>query len=670
MQLPQTRDKKWKSSPADDSLADLIMTRGVGFTHPEMLSIGKKPIVLYTNNDESSVGLLLSVQSDENSYYFVTHNGVYQISTFGAAPAFSKITTTGAPNSSLGRDAVVFNGNLNVAGGDLVKFFSSGIWNAGITTGTLNSSYPIRLCNFVNKRNLAVGNANKVYLYDTSYALQTTLVLPAEFVVTGMSWRQNSVYIFTRNVSGGTAMMFVWNGAGTEAQFGYGVQADWIYAGCEYDNTIAIVTSAGQLLTFNGGGFSELANFPVYETPYSWSSSSSLINATGKINPRGMTAIGKRLLINLDGSISVQGGGYPGVYLTEQPSGVWEYNPDNGLYHKAGYCHTKYSTLTVTEVASNRLAFASSHGCATGDAVYLNAAGSITGVVAGQTYFAIIEASTSFQLALSPADAAAGKALALSGTANSASVCVESTNEVGATLITAPGAIGLINKNVENVFFGTSIFFGGETPDNTGSNTYSFMSLGLGRSRAVAATRQLPASSLADTFKMLYLIIDTITQAADSIVVKYRTKNSAAYPTQVSSSGSSPVTWASSTSFTVPAANRDLSSVQIGDEMTVIQGAGAGYTAHVLSTALSGGTWTVTVDEAIGVVAAGNKSEVQFDNWTKAGTVASAEATLPDNYAQLGINKASSWIQLKLEERGRDVSIPGLILTNTPNRTP
>lgn len=657
MIFPQSSTRKWASSPNDEPGADLVITRALNLLRPDRIRIGKKPIVLFTNNDDTDFGVLLSIQSDENGYYFVTSKGVFRLASFGALPVPTKLSSTNEPNQSLGRDGVMFNGSLHVGGGAEVKFWSGTAWTTTFGSGVLSASFPIRLCNFVNKRQLAVGNGNNVYLYDTTYALKTTLTIPTEYVVTGMEWRQNNLYIFTRNVSGGQALMFVWSGAGTDAQYGFPVEADWIYAGCTYDNSIAIVTSAGQLLRFNSGGFDILENLPVYNTPYSWFSNSSLINGTGKMSARGMTAIGKRLILSIDGSVTVQGGGFPGVSLPQQPSGVWEYTPDVGLVHEAGYCHTKYSTLSVHEIDSGNLVFSTPHGLVTGDAFYLSTSNDVTGLVSGQTYFAIVDGANAFAPALSPGDAVLGKKIAIAGTGGD-TLCVDSSNEIGATLITAPGAIGLFNKNIENAFFGTEIMFGGETPNDAATNVFVLMSMGMGRNRGVFSTCRVFTGTPTDVFNQLSAFINDMSAAFEQMVVKWRTKKLLSFPTQVSTSAVAPVVWTSSTSFTAAAANRDLAEVVVGNEMTVVQGAGSGYSAHVLSCALSGSTWTVTLDEPIGNIVAGNESEVQFDNWTKEKVITNADSNLGQGYANVNVGSPNAaWLELKIEMRGRDHSL-------------
>lgn len=675
---PQSGTGIWRVSPNNEvgvdavvvggsNLArpDVVATKGINLMSADRISIAKKPVVLFTNSDDSTFQLLLSICSDENGYYFVTNQGVFTLTVFGAPPVLVATTVTNEPSASLGRDGVMFNGFLHVAGGDVVKYFASAIWNPGVTSGTLSTSFPIRLCNFVNKVALAVGNGNSVFLYDTSYSLLTTLVLPIQYIVTGTEWRQNNLYVFTRNISGGTAMMFVWNGTGSAAQYGFPVSSDWIYSGCEYDNNIAVITSAGQLLKFNGGGFDELANFPVYYTPYSWSSSSSLINGTGKVGFRGMKAIGKRLLMNIDGSVTVQGSAYPGIYMPQQPSGIWEYTPNNGLVHKAGYCHTKYNTLSVTSVASNRLVLASNHNLQTGDAFYMNNVGSLTGISSQQMYFAVVEGPATLQVSLTVADANAGKMITLGGTAGVATICCDVVSEVGATLVTAPGAIGLFNKNIENAFFGTEILFGGETPNDANTNMYSLMSMGMGRNHSSIVSSRMIQSTPTQQFGQLTMFLNDYLSSFEKVVVKSRKIKNLAYPTQVSSGSVAKVIWTSNTTFTAAAADRDMNSVKIGDEMTVIQGAGSGYTAHVTSITLVGSTFTVVLDESIGSIVNGNQSEVQFDNWVKERTILNTNTKLFQGYANMNIDHASSWIQLKFNMRGRDSSLDKFSLVSS-----
>lgn len=652
----------------------------------DSLAPAPQPVVLTNNTDDATFQLPLAIASNENGYYVVTNQGVFQWQNFGSAPSFAALPTIGQPNNSLGRDGVMFQDNLHVAGGNSVAYYNGTSWTTPTALNdAFNSSYPLRLCVYQDKVSLCVGNQNFVYIYNTSYTLIWTLTLPVEYIVTGMVWRQNQMYIFTRNVSGGTATMFVWNGAGVAAQFGFGVQADWIYAGCEYDNTIAIVTSAGQILKFNSGGFDELDHFPVYDTRYSWSSSSSLINGTGKVGFRGMIAIGERLVLNIDGSINSSGNGYPGVYLPNQPSGIWEYTPNNGLSHKAGYCVSKYNTLSVTDLGSSILVLATAHNLVTGDAVYVSSAAGLAGLISNQTYFAIPETTTTLRLALTPYDAAEGNYVTCSGTPSGAQLCTPSQVEIGATLINQPGAIGTFNKNVPNVFFGEEILFGGSTPDHTGTTAYSLMSWGMGRSRSQITLARVNPSALTYmqgqftqqhmytapiTFSAGQLVayVDNFQNAFESIIVKYKRYLSLAYPSIVSG-GASGVLWTSGTTFTAAVGERDLAHASVGDEVTMLQGGGAGYSAHIQSITLANNVYTVVLDETIPGISTSDVSEIMVDNYTKlTATISSTQPSIIDGYAVTAIDTEAMFI--KLELRGRDMLLRRLALTIKPLNEP
>lgn len=664
MIFPQSTDKKYRVSHVEEYGADIIDTRNLDFSKEKYISTQNKPIVLFTNTDDSNYANLLSVVSTESLYYFVTSDGIYSSNlAFPTAP--TELTTTSRPNIRLNTDAVAFGGNLVVSGDNSVGYYD-GSWHSGVTG--LSTSYPHPLCVYETGTVLAVGNGNTVTTYNTGYALQNTLTIPVEYVVTAIRARSNNLYIATRNISGGGAKLFIWNGTTTGAQYFYGVAADWMYSICEYNNSIAVITSAGQLLYYNGGGFDELANLPVYGTPYSWSSSNAIASGIGKVANRGMIAKGKNLYINIDGSITIANSlGYPGLYMAGQPSGLWEYIPTKGLSHVAGYPHSKYQTITIGSVTASELDFSGiGHGCETGDAVYVNVATGLVGITNQQTYYAIKASNTSLKLALTPADANAGSALTITGSPSSASVCVEKLDSLGATLIVNPGAIGLINTVIPNNFFGSKLIFGGQTKDSGGNNAYVLLSLGLGRSRGNFVTIAIESQELTDEFKNVYISTVNLSQAVDSIHVKYKTNQTVEYPTM-----SSAITWTSGTVFTATTSSSvDFANVQVGDEIYIIQGAGSGYTAHITTIVPVGTTYTVTLDEAIPLIASGNTSLIVVDNWTAlATTISTTSPLLAEEYGHILMGKQGSWSKLKVELRGIYITMGRLALTTTPKKS-
>lgn len=664
MILPNYTDEKWRVSHTADSGADIVDTRNADFSSDKLISLKPKPIVLYTNSDDANFANLLAVVSTESLYYLVTSDGIFSTSlNFPTSP--TKLATSGSPNIRLNTDAVAFATYLVVSGDNSIGYYDSSWHSAGIS---LNTAYPHPICVFENKRQLAVSNGNIVTLYDTSFALQQTLTLPSEYVVVWMRWRANNLYIGTRNITGSGAKMFVYNGASTDAQFGFGIESDWMYSGCEFNNGIAVITSAGQLLSFNGGGFTELDNLPVYGTPYSWSSSNAIANSIGKVANRGMIAKGKNLYVNLDGTITLTNGiGWPSVYLESQPGGLWEYSEPKGFSHSAGYPYSKYSTITITAVNSSDIDCGTAHNCETGDAVFFNVTTGLTGVTSGQTYYAIKTGTNSMELALTPADAAAGKNLLITGTASSCSICVEKLDSIGSTYIVTPGAVALQNTVISNIFFGSQVLFGGVTHNASGGNASLLMSIGVGRNRGFVVTRKMMpnATTITEEFKNLYLAVFQLTQAVDSVRAKYRTSQPIGYATMTT-----PITWSSTTVFSATEnSGVDLAGAVAGDEVTVVRGAGAGYAAHIYSIAQSGQAYTVTLDEAIPLITNGNTSDIIIDNWKFLNMVDTTSPFLGEGYGKFPVNKEGVWSQYKVEFRGSYLTFGRFLLATTPKKS-
>lgn len=669
---PQSTDGQWRVSHAEEYGADLVDTRNVRFDAGGNITMQPKPVVLYTSNDDAQFQNLLSVCSDENFYYLVTSGRIFK-SSLTAPDLFppTQLPISGAyPNIRLNTDAVIFAGLPTVSGDNSVAAFNGSTW-VSVATG-LSSSFPHPLCNFEYKAQLAVANGNTVRLYDNTYALIVTLTIPVEYVITTMRSRGNNLYIGTRNVSGGTAMMFVWTGSTTAAQYFYNVDCDWIYSMAVYGNSVAIITSAGQLLQFNGGGFTELDHLPVYDTPYSWSSSNSIANSIGKVANRGMIAIGDMLYLNIDGQITITGNlSFPGNYLPNQPGGIWSYSKPKNLSHVAGYAYTKFATLALTFINSNELVTALPHGCSTGDPVYLSVAGGISGAISGQLYYAIVTGTNSMYLALTPGAASLNSYMTLSAAdATGIRICVDVLDSIGSTLIVNPGAIGLFNKNIPNSFFGTEIIYGGSTKDGTDTQVYTLQSLGIGRGLSYIVTSRMFSSVITDTYKQLYAIVDNLLNAVDKLRFKYRLVESTQHPT-IANSGST-IAWTSSTVFTAAASQHDYSAVITGDEMTIIRGAGAGYIRTIASCVLTGSNWVVTLTAAVPWITAGQISEVCINNWIELSAIDNTHANLSAGFAEVSMLEApkAAWIQVKVDFGGINPSMGRLFTSSTPNTQP
>lgn len=652
-------DKRWHTGTASDLFGPLVRTRNMDFDKEGYASLARKAMALYSLDSDSDFGRLVAIAADASNYYFVTTNHIFSLAPTNSALPFTELTATNMPSLQVGSDAVQFGGALVISGSTSVTDWTGSAWTSAARITGFSSSYPHPLCVFENRLELAVANGNVVTTYNTSYVLQNTLTLPSKYVVVSMRWLRNNLFVGTRTTDGSDAMVFIWNGTGTTAQQGYPIGADWAYSLAPYQSSIAVLTSAGQCLRFNGGGFDGLFTLPIYYTNYAWSGDTGL-SGVGKCLNRGMIAVGDVLFFNIDG----QPVNNSGISVVNQPSGLWCYDPNVGPYHKAGYVTEVYRNLTISTLASSIFTMASAHGCETGDAVWASSVGNIAALTAGQVYYAIKVSTTALQLALSPADALAGRAVTASGTLSGDKLAFDDITTVGSTNGCTPGAVSGFSALRANTFFAADVFFGGTAADPDGNTINTLMSLGMGRNVGSFITAFLPAAGITDTFQKVFAKLKELNLSTDKVLVKYRLKERPGLPTPTRYQSGGKATWVDGTSFTIDTTKKDVQSALAGDEVEVVEGAAAGYTAHITSIDSNTSTFTYVVDETFVGGVNGDLSDLIIDNWKIADTFTSSSAAASDGFLQSGIDSPSTYIQLKFELRGQNISIAMLDIIN------
>jgi len=152
-------------------------------------------------------------------------------------------------------------------------------------------------------------------------------------------------------------------------------------------------------------------------------------------------------------------------------------------------------------------------------------------------------------------------------------------------------------------------------------------------------TTKIQATQAQESWQNIIATYESMSNATDKIVVKYRNQNGD--PTRAT------ITWTSETTFD---STEDLSSVSVGDEITVVRGTGAGWLAHITAIAESGGTYTVTLDETI--TGATGTAVVKVQTWNK---IADISDTVGD-FSRHAIGAESTWIQFKVFLVGTGVS--------------
>lgn len=227
-----------------------------------------------------------------------------------------------------------------------LSMLNNGAWTASWWQGTLgqsalSSSNPHHTYQFSNL--LLVPDGNVLHVVDDSLVVVANrITLPAEFQIVWIGDDGNKVYLGTRNTNGGETYVFPWiptASGNTTYERPKRVYDSISYAGIPLDGVMHIINGKGQLMKDNGVDFTEVASFPVTPTLYRWKDDLTIQKL---VHPNGMKIIDrKKISILANGSIN----GVNSRIFQNMPGGVWEYDPDIGLYPKHLFGQYDGSTL-------------------------------------------------------------------------------------------------------------------------------------------------------------------------------------------------------------------------------------------------------------------------------------------------------------------------------------
>jgi len=160
-------------------------------------------------------------------------------------------------------------------------------------------------------------------------------------------------------------------------------------------------------------------------------------------------------------------------------------------------------------------------------------------------------------------------------------------------------------------------------------------------------TSEIGASGVTDVFDEV--IVKAILGTDDEVTVKYRTSSDTTYPINISDA-----TWTGVNENKFTSTDTDLSYVKTrfdagySDEIEILAGQSAGRLAHITDVSYSNPTYTITIDEAIGVD--GETSYIRFDNWQK---VPKTMVSTNGEMMRFGIGKVGTFGQFKIALSGK-----------------
>jgi hypothetical protein len=545
-----------------------------------------------------------------------------------------------------------------------------GAWTTGIITG-LTSGVTHCLEVFKNRNSLCVSNGNVVKQYNTSHTNTTDLTIPADYEIIGLAYSGNRMGVITRLAStlegqGTDAYFFVWDGASTSASTGVPIGSDAAVGIVAYKGTWVVLTRTGQLLMWNGGGFDEIAAFPVYSTQYSWGDFINK-NAFGQC----MTVEGDNIYINVDMTMDAFGK-YRQTALPYCHSGIWCFDPSVGLYHRYGASISPMHVITVAQAdvnTSTNVLTTSSAVPETGTVLRYSessTATTIAGLALYSDYYIIKLTSTTFKLASTYADAIAGTAIDITGTGSAFNYFFAfPVLDYNQAVIDAGGALTTIGTYEQ---WGDHMIFGSKVYDHDSENSYNHFMVTVPdlENRSYFVTPKYFAQGNTDSNQKFVLRHKKLT-GTDAIIVREKSMDATDLPITTGV-----VTWSSSTEFSTTSNLAPLLAAyeaNIQTECEITAGFGSGWIAHVSSVAYGAGTYSVTLAEAIPGAESGKKSRVQFDNFAEAARI-TADTQSDDGVFSCPIGTSGRFTQYKIELRGVNVIIEDASLVSVPHKLP
>ena len=672
--LPPQSTKKHQQLNKNDLSGTIAQSRNINLDEEGYIKLAHPTFAQFTTDDDTDFSGSDAMYPMDGTLY-LNSDEVFS-GDLDMGNLTNNSSDTNAPSPGVEDDLVFFNQTEVVSDATNIKYRSaSTVWTTvsltGFTTG------PVAMTVWGAENSLAVGRGNLVKFINTSWAVNaTTLTLPNEYRVSSLASNGSQLYIATRSDSGGEAMLFVVNTIASSADAMYSCGTFEIASIKTFKSSIVAITSLGQLLRFNGGGFTELASLPIYASSEEWCDA---LNDYSTVSNRAMVVDGDLIYINL------YSGREDEKFIANFPSGIWCYDDTSkSLYHRYAASYSRVLELngsSITPDASTNI-FTSGitlTGCMTGMPVLYN-----TGTVGipelrdSTCYFLIYLTSTTFKLASTYANAVTGTAIDISGIGDSTQdIFIIRTNDYGWSLYDRNRmTIAVLNSQTfaasrtGRVALTAELF---AKQDTTTTKTVFGGTCPFIPNRGYFITPKFESQNIEDTWQKLYVKHEPL-KTEDKIIVKYKAKKTLTFPIN-STTGRSVVThkatWTDTDTFTT---TLDMSAVEVGDEVEIISGVGSGHIAHISSISSLSGNYTVNLDDAFPFAVASDVFYFMVDKWTKLETIDSTSPTNLDGFFEIGLADKnglpinSKFIQFKVEMRGIEVTIEELQVSNQGNK--
>ena len=333
-------NKRWSQLNRGDLLGVLEGTRNITLNTRGYAKLSRRMKSIANDTDSSFFGEVRSIVFDAGNlanastkfYYLITEQDICTLSQ--DLQTFAQETTSGVPGVNDESDGIIWNDGLYVTtSGDNLSKLVSGTWTGSLMSLTAGYPHPLDVSSVNNF--LLVGNGNTVEKRTTAGTNSTAITIPSQYTILWIKSGNGRVFIGTTALNGGDGAVFEWDETSAAANYRHDIEGGTALSGEFLGSDFYVIADNGQLLRFDGGGFTPEAVLPIYEAiEGAW------VAVNGySVAHRGMRAINGRLLINVNSLMELV------EYVTGTngrsnldifPSGVWEYLGNGELSHKYG----------------------------------------------------------------------------------------------------------------------------------------------------------------------------------------------------------------------------------------------------------------------------------------------------------------------------------------------
>lgn len=671
---------QWTQPNNSDKFGSLAYTKNINLDEEGYIKLSPRAVSLF--NDTADVTNIGSTDFDfpvafgryqEGSMRIATTDEPFNLTVTETEKSISEDNTTDNPNLEFPSHGVWWQNrwyvSTSLGGGSSsgVSYNASGTWTAVITGLTAAKRHVMEV--FRNRKTLCVANGNVLKQYDTSHSASTDLTLPSDFEIIGLAYNNYRMGIITRLGSDSAGQnaecfFFSWDGATTEANQGVSLGSYSSFAIIPYKSSFVVINSAGQLLYWNGGGFDVMASFPFYYNKKQWGDTLNYLSYGDN-----MVVEGDVIYINVGFQLD-QTGKSQEKSLPNNPAGVWCYDPVVGLYHKWSPSNSNSYLHTITQAnvdVDTDILTTSVTIPATGNPMTLSS-GTVGGLKSGIVYYVIKLSDTTFQIAETKEKALVGVYLDITSASANQYFWMYSLIDYGISYYEKSGAValwGLANRSYQD------IIFGGRHLDTDLTSVINLCTaVPFLENRGYFVTPKTFLGSVTDNYQTLYLKYRPLS-LDDKIIVKVRTKNVLNLPSSSPRFDSTSLYWSSSNECYTTV---DLSAVKTAFdagnklEIELTAGVGAGQMVQIESMAYESGTYSMVLKDDVIGASSGLQSHFSIDNWEEIFEL-NYDNQDDSGVWELPIDKASKWIQFKIELRGYETTIEDLLLTNTAQKT-